>query len=90
MASSKDQKKEIILQNEISKLIKDSLKVEENIYLSERLFVAHSVLLWIFKNYKDSQQIKFYIQQVERHLKKEITLYWEDDIVKIMKKNKRR
>jgi hypothetical protein len=90
MASSKDQKKEITLQNEITKLIKDNLVIEENVYFSERLFVAYSVLRWIFKNYKDEQQTKFYIQEVERHLKKEITLYWEDDIIKVMKKNKRR
>lgn len=73
---------------EIQKLIKDFATKKGNIFHAERLFVANTVLNWAFQNYKDEKTLRNYIFQVERHLNGEITLYWENDVIKVKNKKK--
>ena len=89
MASSKDYTKKISFDSIVTKIIKEGLVIKDNVYYSERLFVAYSIILWIFNNKNTEEQKKFYIDQLQKHLNKEITLYWEDGIVKIARNKKR-
>jgi hypothetical protein len=75
-------------QRDIEKIIKNFLVREGNLLGSERLFVAKSVLLWAAENSKTKDDYKSYLYEVERHLSGDITLYWEDDKIKIRKVNR--
>lgn len=72
-------------QKDIEKIIKAFLIREGNLLNSERLFVAKSVLLWAAENSKTKEAYKSYLSEVERHLNGNITLYWEDGIIKVRK-----
>lgn len=73
------------LEKEIRKILSKYLKNEDNLAHAEKLFVAKSVLVWVFENNKDQKAIKYYISEVEKYLKEEIVLYWEDGVIKIRK-----
>lgn len=66
-------------------MLESFLKRQDNLLDASRIFVAKSVLLWAIENTKESKSLKYYLNEIEKHLKGEITLYWEDDIVKIRK-----
>lgn len=72
-------------EKQIKKMLESFLKKEENLIIATRLFVAKSVLIWASENTKDLKAFKAYMAEVERHLNGEITLYWEDDIIKVRK-----
>lgn len=76
------------LEKEIKRYIRDYLKINENVYQSERLFIAKSVLLWALKTAQDQKIFTYYLKEIEKHLNGEITLYWKDGIVKVKKKEK--
>lgn len=65
----------------ISSMLKKYLKQQDNILLSERLFVAKSFINWIFDNTKHPQIIKTYIHDVERFLAGEIDMTWNNGII---------
>lgn len=69
----------------LKKFMNDYIFHEENIFYAERLFVANSVLRWALENSKDERTKKQYIDQIERHLLGEITLYWDSGVIKIKK-----
>ena len=73
------------LEKEIKKLLSKYLNLEDNVYYSERLFIANSILTWVASKYREQKVYKYYLKEVEKHLKGEITLYWEDGIVKVRK-----
>jgi len=75
------------LEKEISKLLKKYLKQDGNVCYAEKLFVAKSVLLWVYENNKEQKAIKYYIGEIDRYLNGEITLYWEDGTIRIRKDN---
>ena len=56
---------------------------EDNVYYLEKLFVAASVVKWIFSNTKDTNEILQYLSQVERHMTGQINLYWDNGIIKV-------
>ncbi len=70
-------------EKEVKKLLSEFLLMEENIFLSHRLFVAVSVLNWAVLKYADKNALQHYLDQVKKHLRGEITLYWEHGVVKI-------
>ena len=70
-------------EKEIKKLLNEFLKIKDNIFLTERLFVAVSVLNWAFLKHSDKYALQHYLDQVKKHLRGEITLYWEDGTVRI-------
>lgn len=72
-------------QKEIKKIIDSFIVKKDNLIIADRLFVAKSVLLWALENSKNQQVFKSYLYEIERHLNNEITLYWEDDTIKIRK-----
>lgn len=74
----------------ISSMLKKYLKLEDNILLSERLFVAKSFINWIFDNTKHPQIIKTYVDDVEKYIIGEIDMTWKNGIItkkKIKKEN---
>ena len=75
-------------EKEIKKLLNEFLMLEDNLLLSERFFVAASVLNWVCLKYQDKQALQYYLDEVKKHLRGEITLYWEDGVIKI-KRGKR-
>lgn len=56
---------------------------EDNLIIAERLFVAASVVKWVFKNANRGDEIIQYLLQVEKYLEGEINLYWEEDVIKV-------
>ena len=73
------------LEKETKKILSKYLKNEDNLAHAERLFIARSVLVWVFENNKDQKAIKYYISEIEKFLKNEIILYWENGVVKTRK-----
>lgn len=61
---------------------------EENVYYLGRLFVAVSVIRWIFTNSSSNDEILSYLSQVERHMNEEIELYWSGNTIKVSKSKK--
>jgi len=71
-------------------ILKKYLKKEGNMLLSQRLFVAKSVINWIFENSKHPLIIKSYIEDVERYIVGTLELSWKDGVIikkKIKKEN---
>lgn len=75
-------------EREIKKILHEYLQYKDNMILSDRIFVAISILNWAYLKYKDQEILRYYLEEVKKHLRNEITLYWEDGIVKI-KRGKR-
>jgi len=73
------------IEKAIKKIIRQYRTVDGNLYHSEKLFSAKAVLLWIKENAKDKKSLDYYLGLLEKHLKNDITLYWEDGTVKIRK-----
>jgi len=71
--------------DESKKLLSKYLRLEENVYFSERLFVAHTILNWVGSKEREIKVFKYYLKEVEKHLNGEITLYWENGIVRVRK-----
>lgn len=69
-------------------ILKKYLKKEDNMLLSERLFVAKSVINWIFDNTKHPMIIKSYIEDVERYIVGTLDLTWKDGVI-VKKKTKK-
>jgi hypothetical protein len=72
----------------ISSLLKKYLKKEDNLLLSHKLFIAKSVINWVFENTKNSSLIKLHIDDVEKYIVGEIDFFWKDGII-IKKKIKK-
>lgn len=72
-------------EKQIKKMIEAHVTKQDNLVIATKLFVAKSVLNWAFENAKDSKAFKAYMSEIERHLNGEITLYWEDGIIKVRK-----
>lgn len=66
-------------------MIKDYAIREQNIFYADRLFVANTVLSWVLNNTTEEKQRRQYITQIEKHLTGEITLYWDNGVIKIRK-----
>lgn len=75
----------INLEKEVKRLINKYITKDANLILAERIFVAKTVLSWVQETTKEPKAIKYYMNEIEKHLKGEITLYWEDGIVKVKK-----
>jgi hypothetical protein len=73
------------IEKALKKIIRQYTAVDGNLYHSEKLFSAKAVLLWIKENAKDKKSLDYYLGLLEKHLKNDITLYWEDGTVKIRK-----
>ena len=67
----------------IRNILEEFVKIDDNIYHSERLFVAHTVLRWAFETTKDENQIKFYVNQIKKYLRGEINIFWKDGKIRI-------
>ena len=65
----------------INYILKKYLKIQDNVLLSERLFVANSVLDWIYNSTKNQKVIDAYLNDLEEYLKGNIQLSWIDGVV---------
>jgi hypothetical protein len=63
-------------------LLKNMLKREDNIYHAEKMFVAMSVLRWVFEQKVTDDVRAKYFSQIDKYLANEIDLYWEDGIIR--------
>ena len=63
---------------------------EDNIVHLERLFIAASVVRWVFQNTSNTEEMLKYFMQVDKYLQKEVELYWEEGIIKVRKETKKR
>lgn len=68
-------------------LIKKYLVVNNNIYSSEKLFVANTAINWIFDKIKDTEVIKHYVMEIDKFLKGEQDLRWVNGILSKKKAN---
>ena len=68
-----------------NKFLLKYIEKKDNIYFSNRLFVANTVLNWVLTSFNEQKVIKYYLKEIEKHLKGEITLYWENGIIKVRK-----
>jgi hypothetical protein len=62
-------------------ILKKYLKKQDNMLLSHRLFVAKSVINWIFDNTKHPLIIKSYIEDVEKYIVGTLELSWKDGVI---------
>ena len=63
---------------------------EDNIVHLERLFVAASVVRWVFQNTSNTEEMLKYLMQVDKYLQKETELYWEEGIIKVKTERKKK
>lgn len=68
------------IEKERKLLLSKYIKKEDNLIIADRLFLANSIIEYAIKNkITDNEKLKYFFIQTERHLKEEITLYWEGD-----------
>lgn len=72
----------------IKHILKKFLIIQNNILLSERLFIAKSIINWIFDNSKNSHVIDMYMKDLESFLKGDLDLRWVDGIITKKKESK--
>lgn len=65
----------------IKALLKKHLTMNNNLFLSEKLFVAKSVINWIFDNIKSEPVKKVYFEDVEKYLKGDLELKWFNGLI---------
>lgn len=62
-------------------ILKKYLSINGNLFLSEKLFIAISVVSWIFDNVKSEPVKKVYFDDVERYLKGDLELKWFNGLI---------
>ena len=67
----------------IAIFVEKYLTKEDNIINAKRLFVASSVIRWIFETTTNQTEIIQYLGQVEKYLNGQIELYWHNDVIKV-------
>lgn len=67
----------------VKNILNEFMRQEENILHAEKLFVAHSVLKWAFENSSNEKQITFYVEQIKKYLRNELTLVWKEGKIRI-------
>lgn len=72
----------------IKHILKKFLIIENNILLSERLFIAKSIINWIFTNSKNQYVIEMYMKDLELFLEGKLDLRWVDGIITKKKESK--
>lgn len=65
----------------VKSMLKNYLKVDNNLYISNKLFIANTAINWIFSHTKDINIIKYYMKDVEKHLKGDLQLSWINGIL---------
>lgn len=69
---------------EIIKALRQRYTVrEDNLTNLDKIFVAASIVRWVFANTKDTNEILQYLTQVERYMNNQINLYWSDGVIKV-------
>lgn len=76
------------IEREIKIILNEFLQKKDNLILSERIFIAVSILNWAYLNHKDKDVLKYYLAEVKKHLSGEITLYWENGVVRVKRGKK--
>lgn len=76
------------IEAKIKKILMTYKKINGNLIDCQKIFMANSVLKWALENIKEKEKIVYYIREVEKHLKDEITLYWEDGNIKVKRNRK--
>lgn len=69
-------------------IISRPLDRDGNLLHTSRIFVAASVIQWIYQNTKTEDQISHYLSQVEKHLNGELEMYWENGNIRIRKEKR--
>ena len=62
-------------------ILKKHLSINGNLFLSEKLFVAKSVINWIFDNVKSDPVKKVYFENVDKYLKGDLDLKWYNGLI---------
>jgi len=72
-------------------ILRNYLKIDNNIFISNKLFIANSALNWIYANTKSPEIVKHYILDIHKYLKGEYELAWINGILtkkKVIKNDK--
>lgn len=72
-------------------LIKSYVKMDNNLFICNKLFIANSAINWIFANTKNPDVVKHYILDIYKYLKGEYELAWINGILtkkKVIKNDK--
>jgi len=69
-------------------IIERPIDKDGNLLHTSRVFVAASVIQWIYENTKTEDQIFHYLSQVEKHLSGELEMYWESGSIRIRKEKR--
>lgn len=65
----------------IKTILKNHLSSSGNLFLSEKLFIAKSVINWIFDNVKSEPVKKVYFDDVDKYLKGDLDLKWFNGLI---------
>ena len=72
-------------------ILKNYLKCEDNLFISEKLFIANSAVNWIFANTKNPVIVNQYIADICKYLQGDYELYWKNGVLtkkKVIKNDK--
>lgn len=70
----------------IKDLTKKFLEKEENVYYLDRLFMANTVVRWVFRHANNQEEILQYLIQIDKYLNREINLSWKNGEIKVERK----
>jgi hypothetical protein len=62
-------------------LVSKHLKIQDNVLLADRLFIANKVIEWIFSSTKNQKVIRYIMSDLERFLNGELKLNWVKSII---------
>lgn len=65
----------------IEYILKKHLKSQDNLLLSQRLFLVNSVLIWVFNNTNNQAVIKSYLNDLEKYIEGRIELPWAEEVI---------
>ena len=81
---------EHIIQKVMENLKERFMEEEDNVVKAEKLFLVHSLVRDVvakkFSGELDDEQCKVYFIYIEKYLKDEIDMFWEEGVLKVKRK----
>jgi hypothetical protein len=68
-------------QQVLKSIIHQYMVIDENLYDAKKLFVAATVINWVFDQKTKKETFEKYMNFVFRYLNNEIDLFWEDGTI---------
>jgi hypothetical protein len=79
---------EELARNIVKKMADKFMTIEDNVYHADRLFMASGVVTHALAKYESGEmpqaQLHQYLLALDKYLNKQLDIFWEDGILKVM------